>query len=175
MKSKLDAIKAANPLLEIQFNLRDISHVNPDVPKVFPTGKYDIGTQEAVRFFQKKNNIAETGKIDFETWNIIMNEYKNCMHCINIPQSVYCYPKSICEYRRDDEGSLIYILQIILKNYHRRYKNYVDVQLTGVYDEQTEKAIKQFQEYGNLPVTGTLDRQTWNLLNKIHNICMLYE
>ena len=52
MKSKLDAIKAANPLLEIQFNLRDISHVNPDVPKVFPTGKYDIRKQSV--FFRKK-------------------------------------------------------------------------------------------------------------------------
>ena len=116
MKSKLDAIKAASPLLEIQFNLRDISRINPDVPKVFPTGRYDAVTQEAVRFFQKKNNIAETGKINFETWNIIMNEYKKCMHCINMPQSVYCYPKSIYEYKRDDEGNLIYILQVMKKH-----------------------------------------------------------
>jgi peptidoglycan hydrolase-like protein with peptidoglycan-binding domain len=92
-----------------------------------------------------------------------------------MPQSVYCYPKSIYEYKRDDEGNLIYILQVILKNYHNKYKNYVDVQLTGVYDEQTEEAIKQFQRYSNLPVTGTLDRQTWNILNKIHNTCILYE
>lgn len=175
MKSKLDAIKTANPLLEIQFNLRDISHINPDVPKVFPTGKYDKKTQEAILFFQKKNNIGETGKIDFQTWNTIMDEHKKYMHCINTPQSVYCYPKGIYEYKKGDEGNLIYVLQIILKNFREKYKNYVDVQLTGVYDEQTEEAVKQFQKYSFLPVTGTLDRQTWNLMNKIHSTCTLYE
>lgn len=175
MKSKLDTIKNANPLLEIQFKLRDISYVNSCIPKVFPMGVYDFRTQEAVRFIQKENNINETGKINFETWNAIMNEHKKCKHCIDTPQGVNCYPRNILEYKKGDECSLVFILQIILKDYHRKYKNYVDVQLTGVYDEQTEKAIMQFQKYSNLPVTGILDRQTWNLLNKIHNICILYE
>jgi peptidoglycan hydrolase-like protein with peptidoglycan-binding domain len=175
MKSKLDVVKAANPILEIQFNLRDISQMHPDIPKVFPTGRFDPETQEAVSAFQKNFNLPVTGKVDFATWNAISKEHQKCMHCIKPPQSVYCYPGNMYEYKKGADGNLIYILQIILKNYHQRYKNYPDVRLTGVFDEQTEEAVKQFQKFSHLPVTGALDRETWNLLNKINNTCKLYE
>lgn len=175
MKSRLDVVKAANPILEIQFNLRDISQMNPDIPKVFPTGRFDPETQEAVNAFQKKFNLPVTGKVDFATWNTLLKEHQKCMHCIKPAQSVYCYPGNKYEYKKGDDGNLIYILQILLKNYHNKYKNYADVRLTGIFDEQTEEAIKQFQKFSHLPVTGTLDRETWNLLNKINNTCKLYE
>lgn len=175
MKSRLDIVKAANPILEIQFNLRDIAQVHNDIPKVFPTGRFDSETQEAVIAFQKKYNLPATGKVDFSTWNAILNEHKICVHCIKPPQSVYCFPNNVYEYKKDDDGNIIYILQIILKNYQNKYKNYVDVHLTGIFDEQTEEAVRQFQKFSHLPVTGILDRQTWNLLNKINNTCHLYE
>ncbi len=175
MKSRLDAVKASNPILEIQFILRDISQINPDIPMVFPTGRFDSETQEAVIAFQKKFNLPVTGKIDFVTWNAILKEHQQCIHCIKSPQSVNCYPDNVYEYKKGDDGNLIYILQILLKNYHNKYKNYEDIHLTGIFDEQTEKAIKQFQEFSRLPVTGALDRQTWNLLNKINSVCKLYE
>lgn len=175
MKSKLDVLKANNPILEIQLKLRDISHVIPDIPTVLPTGKYDTQTQVAINEFQKKYNLPVTGSVDFITWNELNNEHKNYMHCINVPRNVCCFPNNIQEYKREDSGHVIYVLQIILKNFHIKYKNYPDVNLTGVFDEQTEKAISQFQKCSNLPVTGILDRRTWNILNQIHEICRLYE
>ncbi len=175
MKSKLDAVKAANPILEIQLNLIELSQVFPDIPKILPTGTYDLETQRAVTEFQKKFNIPTTGKVDLITWNTLIKEHEKCLHCIRVPSSVSCFPASIAEYKRDDAGSLIYILQLILKDYRRKYKNYAEVHLTGIFDEQTEEAIKQFQKYSHLPVTGVLDRRTWNILNKINEACQLYE
>lgn len=175
MKSRLDVVKAANPILEIQLNLIEMSQVFPDIPRIFPTGIYDLETQRAVTEFQKKFNIPATGKVDYTTWSTLIKEHKKCLHCIKVPSSVACFPVNKTEYKRDDSGSLIWVLQIVLMNYHRRYKNYVDVHLTGIFDEKTEKAIKQFQKYSQLPVTGVLDRRTWNILNKINETCQLYE
>lgn len=175
MKSKLDIFKSTNPTLEVQFNLRDIAQVHTDIPRIFPSGRFDTETQEAVSTFQKKFNLPTTGKVDFVTWNAILAEHKKCTHCIKPPESVNCFPDDIYKYKKGDEGSLIYILQIILKNFHNKYKNYADVRLTGMFDEQTEEALKQFQKYSGLPVTGILDRETWNILNKINNACKLYK
>ncbi len=175
MKSKLDDIKSSNPILELQFCLRDIAQVHKEIPSVFPTGVFDKKTEESVKEFQKKYNLPVTGKVNFLTWNKLMDEHKDCMHHINAPSSVGCYPSNVNEYKKGDSGNLIYILQIILKNFNNKYKNYSDVQFTGVFDEQTESALKQFQKYSNLPVTGVLDRKTWNIMNKINDVCKLYE
>lgn len=175
MKSKLESFKMANPTLEIQHYLRDIAQVHPDIPRVSLSGLYDPGTQNAVAEFQKKFQIPITGKIDFNTWSAIIREHKNCIHCIKAPKNVSCFPNEMSELKIDDKGNLICILQIILMNYKRKYKNYADIQLTGVFDKQTEEAIKQFQKFSGLPVTGKVDRQTWNILNTINETCHLYD
>lgn len=175
MKSRLDAVKAANPILEIQFILRGIAQVYPEIPMVSTTGRFDTETQKAVMEFQKKFNLPVTGKVDFITWNALMKENGYCLHCTKTPNKVACFPNDKTEYTKGDTGNFIYILQIILKNYSRKYRNYTDVNLTGVFDEPTEEAIKQFQKYSGLPVTGVLNRQTWNILNEINEICQLYD
>lgn len=175
MKSKLDVIKAANPVLEIQFNLRDISKRTPEIPIVLPTGTYDSQTRAAVIEFQKFFNIPVTGTVDYLTWNTINKEHRNCMHCLNSPSKVCCFPDNVYEYRKGVSENVIYVLQIILNNFHRKYKNYPDILITGLFDEQTEEALKMFQEFSHLPVTGVLDRRTWNTLNKINEACKMCE
>ncbi len=175
MKSTLDVLKAANPIFEIQINLRDIAEYNPDIPMIIPTGTYDAQTQRAVSEFQKNLNLPVTGTVNFMTWSAIMAEHKKTIQNKKEPSNVCCYPSNINEFKIGDKGNLIYILQILLKNHNRKYKNYLDVQLTGLFDEQTEAALKEFQKYSKLPVTGILDKQTWNTINKINSICKLYE
>lgn len=175
MKSYLDVIKASNPILEIQFKLKDIAQHNPDIPMIIPTGTYDPQTQRAVSEFQRIFNLPVTGKVDYATWNAICKEHSDTIHKIMLPSSVFCFHDNINEYKKGDECNLVYILQIIFKNYHKKYKNYSDIQLTGIFDEQTEAAIKEFQKCSKLPVTGSLDRKTWNILNKINEACKLYK
>ncbi len=175
MKSKLDFMKANNPILEIQLNLRDIAQVHADIPKVLATGIYDAETQNAVKIFQMKFNLPVTGKVDLITWRKILNEHNCCIQNITPAQSVTCFPNNKLEYKIGDESNLIYILQIILNNFAKKFKNYEAVQLTGIFDESTEIAVKQFQKLSNLPVTGALDKITWNNLNKINHTCRFYE
>lgn len=175
MKSKLDVLKANNPILEIQFKLKDISQAEPDIPMVFPTGKYDEQTKIAVIEFQKKSKLPVTGEVDFTTWNKLNEEHKISAHYINEPKTLCCFPSKMQEYKLGDKDSAIYALQIILKYYHKKYKNHPDVNLTGIFDKQTEEALRQFQKHSHLPVTGILDRRTWNTLNQINEICKLYE
>lgn len=175
MKSKLDIMKAANPILELQFDLNDIAMNNPDIPSVIPSGIFDQQTQYAISEFQRIFNLPVTGKADYETWNAIRKEHSMAIHNINTPGSVFCFPQNLKQCKMGDECYTIYVLQILLNYFHNKYKNYPDVKLTGIFDEQTEAGVRQFQKCSNIPVTGIVDRQTWNTLNKINETCKLYD
>lgn len=172
MKNKL---AAANPVLEIQLYLIDIAQVHPEIPLVYPTGKYDERTRNAVIEFQKFFHLPVTGVVDLETWNKILAEHEKCSHCINAPSTVACFPSNVMEFRSGDQDNFIYILQIVLSNYKKKYVNYVEVLINGFFDDRTEEAVRQFQRLSDLPVTGVLNRQTWNKLNLINNTCRLYD
>lgn len=40
-----------------------------------PCGSFDAATEDAVRTFQRKAGLPETGKVDLETWNRIAEEF----------------------------------------------------------------------------------------------------
>ncbi len=169
-----DRFMTKNPILEIQLYLIDIAQVQPEIPIVYPTGVYDDRTRNAIVEFQKLFSLPVTGVVDIDTWNSLLNEHRKCMHCINIPSCVACFPNNVKEFKKGDQNNCIFILQIVLNNFRKRYVNYVEVPLTGIFDDKTEEAIKQFQQLSGLPVTGILNRETWNTLNLINNTCHLY-
>ena len=43
------------------------------------------------------------------------------------------------------------------------------IERTGVYDEQTSSAVRQFQQIHSLPQTGGVDLATWNALANAYN------
>jgi len=95
MKSKLDILKAANPVLELQFYLNDIAKNNPGIPAVLPSGIFDQQTQNAISEFQRIFNLTVTGEADYETWNTIRREHSMAIHNINTPGSVFCFPQNL--------------------------------------------------------------------------------
>jgi peptidoglycan hydrolase-like protein with peptidoglycan-binding domain len=50
------------------------------------------------------------------------------------------------------------------------YNTFDNLEINGVYDETTEKAIKDFQERGLLAPTGRVDRETWDAMAVQHNL-----
>jgi peptidoglycan hydrolase-like protein with peptidoglycan-binding domain len=54
------------------------------------------------------------------------------------------------------------------------YNTFDNLEINGVYDKATEKAIKDFQERGLLTPTGRVDRATWDSLARIYNLSLHY-
>lgn len=44
-----------------------------------------------------------------------------------------------------------------------------EVEIDGYYGPETEEAIRQFQNYYGLPVTGRVDRETWNRILRVYS------
>lgn len=60
----------------IQEMLSYISLVIPAIPPIEPNGVLDDSTQQAVRAFQSTQGLEQTGIIDEETWNSIVEVYR---------------------------------------------------------------------------------------------------
>lgn len=58
----------------------------------------------------------------------------------------------------------IYQVQNALYLLTRDRQNGASVVPDGVYGPETTKAVREFQQENRLPVTGTVDRETWTLL-----------
>ncbi|WP_326908239.1 peptidoglycan-binding domain-containing protein [Sedimentibacter sp. MB31-C6] len=171
-KNILDIDKRENPVLELQLYLIDISKEHPEIPRILPSGTYDARTKEAVIAFQEYSNLPVTGTVDYNTWNSIVKMHKQCCQT---PNQVACFPSKIKELKYGDEETVVYFLQLILNNFHNKYKNFPPVSITGKYDRETEAAVKEFQKSNNLPVTGMVNIEAWNSLTTINNVCRLYD
>jgi len=60
-----------------------------------------------------------------------------------------------------DSGIDVFRMQHSLRNISDSFPLIPRVEITGFFDEETENAVKVFQEVFGLPVTGVVDSQTW--------------
>ncbi|MDD3895861.1 MAG: peptidoglycan-binding protein, partial [Bacilli bacterium] len=111
-------------------------------------GNFNLNTTEAVKSFQKANNLNNTGIVNQETWELL-------------EQKVFNLDKSIrLEILKEGSTGLDVIT---LQEKLRLVKVYFG-SITGSFGPETTEAVKSFQTQNNLPVTGIVDTYTWDLL-----------
>ncbi|MCM1023294.1 MAG: peptidoglycan-binding protein [Prevotella sp.] len=71
-------------------------------------------------------------------------------------------------YTDEEKKRHISEIQKYLRTVAQANENIPVVIPTGVYDEKTAEAVRAFQKEYGLPVTGTVDRETWDLLFEVY-------
>ncbi|MDE6762931.1 MAG: peptidoglycan-binding protein [Oscillospiraceae bacterium] len=71
-------------------------------------------------------------------------------------------------YTDEEKKSHISEIQKYLRTISQTNKSIPTVIPTGVYDDKTAEAVRAFQKDYGLPVTGTVDRETWDLLFEVY-------
>lgn len=66
---------AAFPIAVLQYMLRELGALYPEMEGVTPNGIYDDATRRAVRVFQEKNRLPADGKVNLPTWNAITDQH----------------------------------------------------------------------------------------------------
>ena len=67
-------------------------------------------------------------------------------------------------------GNPVLAIQRDLRRIRKNYPAIPDITSTlGIYDEETEAAVKKFQEIFNLPVTGIVNKSTWYKIKYVYN------
>lgn len=66
-------------------------------------------------------------------------------------------------------GNPVLVIQRDLRRIRQNYPAIPDISsMLGIYDQETENAVKKFQEIFSLPVTGTVDKGTWYKIKYVY-------
>lgn len=149
-------------IFNLQKYLRAISFADTRVSRPPLDGIFDSATEDSVRSFQASRGLNANGLVDRATWDAIYEEYK----ALSLAEELPFFPTTPTNYaaRLGEESSFISIIQILLQELSSVYDAFESVQITGVFDKETEAAIKELQLASGLPVTGELDRNTYRRL-----------
>ncbi len=115
-------------------------------------GVFGAKTEAAVRFFQAQKGLPITGVVDVNTWYALGVD---CGVAPIIPPQEYFCPRL----KLNSTGPAVRFLQQLLQQ-AGYYKGTID----GQYDARTRRAVRRFQRDKGLPVTGRMDRDTWEAM-----------
>lgn len=156
-------------IYELQTMLRLLSQTDASLPVVNPDGIFGPETEKAVLAFQASAGLPPTGIVDFGTWTALTNAYRNALRLTRRGLAFFPFPGNSYQVGPGEESDLVYIIQIMLSGIDVAYDIFDDIDISGVYDDKTEAAVRIFQRINRLPETGITDSATWDRLALDHN------
>ena len=150
----------------LQRYLRQLSYFNEDISPVVINGVWNDETRNALIAFQRSNGLSPTGVADEQTWNLLFSQYRNSLEENSPPSSVPFFPREPQgqSIGLGDEGFIVSVIQYMLDKLSVIYDNLENVEITGVFDENTQAAVSEFQKRNLFPQNGRVDKRTWDRL-----------
>lgn len=150
------------PTATVQYYLSIIAYFNGNLQPVPLSGYFDSGTVAAVERFQGFYGLPVTGVVDNATWNTISRIYTETVAALPDGyqgNNAKLYPGYFLS--EGMRGENITDLQTYLNLIGNNITAVPTVPVTGYYGEQTENAVRIFQELYGIPVSGAVGPVTW--------------
>ncbi len=157
----------------IQIRLNRISDNYPSIPKiVIPDGVFSYDTEDAVRRFQEVFSLTPDGIVGPATWyriQLIYNAVKRLNELdsegIKLSEVTQQYARELSE---GDTGVEVTNVQYLIAYLSQFYNTIPFVALDGVYGSATADAVRSVQRTFELPITGTVDLATWDIMYRTY-------
>lgn len=160
----------------LQKYLRQLAYFDENIPFVAIDGNRGSTTTEALRAYQARRGLPVTGVADQETWEALYEDYLTSLEEEAPPSRFSPFPAQPRGYalRVGDEGFPVSAVQHMLEEISVFFPITL-VEITGVYDDATRDAVSEVQARYLLPVTGEVDKLTWNALVRLYDSAYLYQ
>ena len=160
------------PIRSLQTMLQVIAQHDESYPAIIPDGIYGPETMRAVAVFQRKHMLPVTGIADLSTWETIIPVYECRLagQYSTSPIEVVWNPGIVIQNGQTHPN--LFLAQGMLAVMADVYQSVSKPSLTGVLDEITADSISSFQMLSGLPVTGNLDRGTWEHLSRQYPLAL---
>jgi peptidoglycan hydrolase-like protein with peptidoglycan-binding domain len=153
----------------VQYFLNVLSAYYNTIPSVDINGVLNTQTRTAIMEFQRTFNLPITGLVDEQTWNTMFNAVSGILR--TLPPSAIALPALIwpgITYQLGSEGPGVYLIQQYLIYIGSVLEGIPPATPDGIYGPVTESAVRAFQEYFGIDVTGVVDRYTWDRIVHIY-------
>ena len=155
-------------VFEAQSYLRNIGRLDSDISRVVPDGIFASETTDAVKSFQRKYGLSESGIIDFETWKLIKSKNSEAVFVFFFPIQIVRITNEDLPLRKGMDNTLVYTLHLMLNKVSLRYDNFTPLPLQSLFDDNTEREVKRWQRVISHTESGQVDKVTWNNLAEFY-------
>ena len=162
MPSEIEKAAVAN----LQRYLRTLYYFDDALSPTPVDGVFDRATEEAVRRFQREEDLAATGRVDQITWERLFAEYEKRKREEDRRVSPDFFPQNPADYETTlgERNAFISLLQFVLEELRVVYDTLPPFPQNGVFDAESSAAVREFQRIGGLPQSGRVNRNVWNRL-----------
>lgn len=155
--------------MELQKQLRSSYDARLGEQAVPIDGVLGAATVAAIKEVQKRAGLVPDGIVNYPTWLAIVREFEEYQALVDLPQSIRPFPPGLSYKVEGGEISdLVMIIQIILNALSFDYDEIELREISGIYDEATQNAVRAFQVRNNLSPDGVVDKATWNALARAY-------
>lgn len=159
----------------VQNRLNRIAINYPAIPFILlPEGVYDGNTETAVRAFQQAFDLDQSGTVDEETWYRILYIYNAVKKLAELESEGEelqegQYPGN--DLVLGDRGPNVLRMEWYINAISRsgQFPQVPTVTLNGIYDSETQNAVRIVQGVLGLPQSGTVNEATWNDITTLYN------
>ena len=144
----------------VQTSLNRIGQNYPAIPKVSPVdGIFGSQTEAAVKAFQQIFSLDPDGIVGRATWYQIVRVYLAVLKLAELQSEgqrfffIQEYPEFLS---LGDTGVLVEQLQYMLSVLSSFLPQVPDPGMSGIFDNATLNAVRGFERYAGLPVTGSV-------------------
>ena len=152
----------------VQTSLNRIGQNYPAIPKVSPVdGIFGPQREAAVKAFQQIFSLDPDGIVGRASWYQIVRVYVAVLKLAELQSEgqrfffIQEYPEFLS---LGDTGVLVEQLQYMLSVLSSFLPQVPDPGMSGIFDNATLNAVRGFQRYAGLPVTGSVGEATWDAI-----------
>lgn len=159
---------SGTPVRVVQYYLAVIGFFDRELPTVPITGTYDTATEQALRQFQQQQGLPVDGIVGRETWDALTTVYERTRR--SLPEQYQSAEDEIYPGRvltLGQQGEEVLALQRLLRRASANQPAIPLVEVTGIYDDATQAAVREVQRLQGLPVNGVTALLTWDAIARI--------
>lgn len=149
----------------LQYYISYLSRYYPGIPSVTVDGIFGNETAAAVIDAQNTFGLTADGIVGPVTWQSIYNAYLGIIRTIPLEYiEGSAVPFGGTPLRLGSEGEAVVLLQRYLGRISETLSEIPSVPTSGYFGELTDNAVRIFQEFYGLPVTGVVNIETWDAI-----------
>lgn len=153
----------------IQYYVRVLGcYYSPEIPIIEITGYYGPETTEAVKALETKFGLLVDGIVGIQTWALLDKQYTALLNYI--PEGCLVnktlYPGYMLSKGMGDKN--VTLMQTYMQKIAEAFPSIPKVTVTGIFDEQTEAAVRAIQQQVLGENTGLIGPITWSKIAELY-------